>query len=233
MGGLGRNAMADGDRKMIRVVGFFFGVVIGISLLAAVVDAPTRERAAVLVEDLSRLVFATTNRRATETKIHTPRSIAAPEPAQSSGVRLAEARSVEAKELRTDAVGQSDETLNNAPIESIQRTTSPVDSAVAPETRLEQQGGSNPKNSIATNDVSNRAPEFQEWQPVWQAFRSELSAKGFAGQLQRLTGLEYRVRRASPWNYQVEFAFADAGQRDTVLRDIETKTGLGLMEIQP
>ena len=72
-----------------------------------------------------------------------------------------------------------------------------------------------------------------EWEPVWRAFRSELSAKGFANHLKNLTGQEYRIRRTFPWAYQVEVAYTDEGQRDAVLREIQSKTGLGLMGTTP
>jgi hypothetical protein len=71
------------------------------------------------------------------------------------------------------------------------------------------------------------------WEPVWRAFRSELSAKGFADHLERLTGQEYRVRRTSPWAYQVELPYFDEAQRDAALHEIQSKTGLLLMERRP
>jgi len=162
-----------------------------------------------------------------------PREIAAPTPTPSTAVRLVESRSVEETQFRTDANEQSDETLIDAPTEPAQTIASTADSAAVPVTKPEPQTVSDAIKTTATTAASSRVPEVQVWQPVWQAFRSELSAKGFAGQLRRLTGQEYRVRRASPWTYQVELAYADEGQRDAVLREIQAKTGLGLMETQP
>lgn len=74
-------------------------------------------------------------------------------------------------------------------------------------------------------------PVFQDtivWQPLWTAFHSELSARGFASRLEHLTGREYRVRRASPWSYQVEVAYKDEEQRDALIEEIQQRTGLVL-----
>ena len=66
------------------------------------------------------------------------------------------------------------------------------------------------------------------WHSVWRPFRSELSARGFAERLANVTGREYRVRRVSPWAYQVELAYANEADKLTALRQIESSTGLGV-----
>ena len=76
--------------------------------------------------------------------------------------------------------------------------------------------------TIATVPTS----ETRKWHPVWEAFRSELSAKGFADHLKRLTQHEFRVRRQSAWTYQVEFAYATDTELTEALDDIQTRAGV-------
>ncbi len=64
------------------------------------------------------------------------------------------------------------------------------------------------------------------WAPVWESFRSELSARGFAGRLQTLTGFEYQVVSVPPRRYQVQVAHTDEAERLTRLARIESMTGL-------
>ena len=66
------------------------------------------------------------------------------------------------------------------------------------------------------------------WQPVWQPFLSELSAKGFAQRLARLTGLDYRVSEAGRGRYEVAVAYSTEDERDAHLARIESVTGLSL-----
>ena len=71
------------------------------------------------------------------------------------------------------------------------------------------------------------------WHAVWNPFRSELSASGFADRLTRLTDGEYRVRRVSVGAYQVEVSYdPDTGVGDTLMQ-IQMMTGLRIGESQP
>jgi hypothetical protein len=44
------------------------------------------------------------------------------------------------------------------------------------------------------------------WFAFWSPFRSELAATGFVSELQRTTGLDYRVVKLKPGVYEVAFA---------------------------
>ncbi len=68
------------------------------------------------------------------------------------------------------------------------------------------------------------------WHAVWKDFRSELSARGFAEQLQRLTGREFRVAGQGPGSYQVQLGYRNAGDLQAVMSDIHEKTGLQLLD---
>jgi len=61
---------------------------------------------------------------------------------------------------------------------------------------------------------------------VWQAFRSEMSARGFARHLQE--NLEHRleVEKAAPGQYLVGFRYDSAAERDQVLHEIAEIMGI-------
>ena len=74
------------------------------------------------------------------------------------------------------------------------------------------------------------APAQQGWTPIWQPFLSELSARGFAHRLSRLTDFDYRVSRLGAGRYQVELAYDSAEERNALLARIESITGLSLAD---
>ncbi len=217
---------------MFRLIGFLTGVAVTVVALAAVVDAPTRERAKVLATafaartlDLaerissegggrdSQVVTGTPDLGARDPVVHHPApsedteatTVASTQPVSDPRARIP-------GDERVDRAPQPDTSLSSAAERS---TGAAPDRAVPPERRF---------------DATAAGPA---WEPVWRAFRSELSAKGFAGHLERVTGQAYRVRRTSPWTYQVELRYRDAAERDSLLREIESRTGLGLVGESP
>ena len=84
-------------------------------------------------------------------------------------------------------------------------TTAPVDTVEEPEPATERQ-----------------------WYAFWSPFRSEIAADGFVAQLQRTTGLDFRVIKLKPGVYEVAFAYADDTDIQDKLAQISTATGLDL-----
>ena len=68
----------------------------------------------------------------------------------------------------------------------------------------------------------------QNWFAFWSPFRSEIAADGFIAELQRTTGLDYRVVKLKPGVYEVAFAYSDPLDRDTKLDRIAAATGLDM-----
>lgn len=66
------------------------------------------------------------------------------------------------------------------------------------------------------------------WYSFWNPFRSEIAAKGFVSQLERVTGLDYRVVKVETGVYEVAFAYHDDSERRTKLSQISAATGLDL-----
>lgn len=71
-------------------------------------------------------------------------------------------------------------------------------------------------------------PIEQHWYAFWSPFRSKIAADGFVSQLQRATGLDYRVVKLKPGVYEVAFAYADASDIEHKLAQISSATGLDL-----
>ena len=69
-----------------------------------------------------------------------------------------------------------------------------------------------------------------QWYAFWSPFRSEVAANGFVDQLQRVTGLDYRVVKVKPGVYEVAFAYEDDQDITASLSQISAATGLQLPE---
>lgn len=98
------------------------------------------------------------------------------------------------------------------------------------------------EESAATNDLKTEAlpeapnlvndyPGLQEelqWYSFWNPFRSEIAARGFVTQLEKVTGLDYRVVKVKTGVYEVAFAYDNDVERRTKLSQISAATGLEL-----
>ncbi len=66
------------------------------------------------------------------------------------------------------------------------------------------------------------------WYSFWNPFRSEIAANGFVTQLEKVTGLDYRVVKIKAGVYEVTFAYQSDNERRTKLTQISSATGLDL-----
>lgn len=72
--------------------------------------------------------------------------------------------------------------------------------------------------------------DMQQWYAFWSPFRTEIAANGFVTQLQRVTGLDYRVVKVKTGVYEVAFAYGNDDEIMTNLSQIAAATGLQLPE---
>jgi len=80
-------------------------------------------------------------------------------------------------------------------------------------------------------EIPDAAPvATPQWYAFWSPFRSEVAANGFVDQLQRVTGLDYRVVKVKPGVYEVAFAYEDDQDITANLSQISAATGLQLPE---
>ena len=80
-------------------------------------------------------------------------------------------------------------------------------------------------------DLADVNPAIQDeslWYSFWNPFRSEIAARGFVTQLEKVTGLDYRVVKVKTGVYEVAFAYGDDVERRTKLSQISAATGLDL-----
>jgi hypothetical protein len=95
------------------------------------------------------------------------------------------------------------------------------------------EGSPEPVPEVVEEDpeVSNSEealPQASEeyWYAFWSPFRSELAANGFVSQLQRTTGMDYRVVQLKPGVYEVAFAYEAETDIENKLAAISAATGL-------
>jgi len=82
-----------------------------------------------------------------------------------------------------------------------------------------------PATVTAIDAVPQQEPS---WYSFWNPFRSEIAASGFVAQLERVTGIDYRVVKVKSGVYEVAFAYYDDEERRTKLSQIAAATGLEL-----
>lgn len=70
--------------------------------------------------------------------------------------------------------------------------------------------------------------DTQQWYAFWSPFRTEIAATGFVAQLQRVTGLDYRVVKVKTGVYEVAFAYGDDNEIMSNISQISAATGLQL-----
>ena len=88
-----------------------------------------------------------------------------------------------------------------------------------------------PQRDEPADDIPIVEPQAPlQWYAFWSPFRSEVAANGFVDQLQRVTGLDYRVVKVKPGVYEVAFAYEDDQDITVNLTQISAATGLQLPE---
>jgi hypothetical protein len=68
------------------------------------------------------------------------------------------------------------------------------------------------------------------WHSFWNPFHSRIAAEGFVGQLEKVTGLDYRVVKIKTGVYEVTFAYESDAERRNKISRIAAATGLDLPE---
>jgi len=97
-----------------------------------------------------------------------------------------------------------------------------------PESQIEPEP--EPEPEIIEAAPGEALDDLQQWYAFWSPFRSEIAASGFVDQLQRVTGLDYRVVKIKPGVYEVAFAYIHDAEITDSLSQITAATGLQLPE---
>lgn len=201
---------------MARLVGFASGAVFGVAVLIAIVDEPGRDRARQWLAAASIAVLDA---------VDPPSGVRVSEDGEF--VTLPSASSLEKPDVAvTTATDSFTWQARHLADEQPVGDTASEHTDVAPR-RPPEEG------RTVTLPANSDSLEARVWQPVWKAFRNELSAQGFARRLEQVSGERYRVRRVSKQTYQVEMAYVEPERRDAALREVQSKTGLELTEGSP
>ena len=84
---------------------------------------------------------------------------------------------------------------------------------------------------LPTPSLTDIANYEQHWHEFWNPFRSEIAARGFVTQLEKVTGLDYRITKLEAGVYQVGFAYMDDNERLAKISQITAATGLEFPEL--
>ena len=99
----------------------------------------------------------------------------------------------------------------------------PGDNGIAPR-EVEEM----PQHETDVVDEQSGKQQDLQWYSFWNPFHSEIAARGFVSQLEKVTGLDYRVVKVKTGVYEVAFAYADDVERHDKLAQIAAATGLDL-----
>ena len=162
-----------------------------------------------------------------------------------SGVFLLVLSAGNSPTLVKEVVSSEADTLTRVKGSAADVTVEPaVDSATLPEADIaslagESQPGVKDKGFVLdpqswnqsmadyeTDDLNDTAAASRY--QVWSPFHSEWAAQGFARRLALATDVPMEVVNEASGNYQVVFSYRDDGERQTLVRHIETVTGLEL-----
>jgi hypothetical protein len=116
-------------------------------------------------------------------------------------------------------------------METIRITESPttvepaVDTVAEPAVEVYEEPLIEPTIEVAVESPAPQ-PQTEHWYAFWSPFRSELAANGFVSQLQRTTGMDYRVVRLKPGVYEVAFLYEGEDDIESKLVAISAATGL-------
>lgn len=124
------------------------------------------------------------------------------------------------------AAPQPDPAQPVEPIEEIDREEQTLTTGV--EMPAEPDVAAENLEDIFTAPEPAPTSEPDNWYAFWSPFRSELAADGFISELQRTTGLDYRVVKLKPGVYEVAFAYTDPTDRQAKLAQISAATGLDM-----
>lgn len=108
--------------------------------------------------------------------------------------------------------------------------TDPGDETDAPVDPAEPALPSPPATDVIEREegTATVAEDGAGWVGFFTPFRSEASARGFAQHLEAATGRQFRVARAGPGDYRVEFRIVPEEDRDARIAEIEAASGLAL-----
>lgn len=218
---------------MIRLAGILLGSTLAVAILLALFGVPRFERqstpsdSGVITLPLQSAVSQANPTRRTDSQADTIQANPAePEALPAEPTQAAETPAGPATEAGGTEYGRSGLDVPGTSLAGSERIdTYPDNPGEGPtepeaiETHPEHPG---------EGPAGSEAVEALQWYAFWSPFRSEIAATGFITQLQRVTGLDYRVVKVKPGVYEVAFAYNDGEELTASLSQISRATGLDM-----
>jgi hypothetical protein len=139
---------------------------------------------------------------------------------------------VEAIKANIEAIGNNMADEISEIVERMETEEAPTEQVVKMETEEPAPPLPPPlQDELVVETVSAPDPIIENdlrWYSFWNPFRSEIAANGFVTQLEKVTGLDYRVVKIKAGVYEVTFAYQNDTERRTKLSQISSATGLDL-----
>ncbi len=157
-----------------------------------------------------------------------PRFSNTPEPVQPNPERVVEHEAAATPEPLDD---QEPQVMGPEPQPAVETPVAETQTAETPLFQPREEPDDTPPSvpDVPPSPVEEAPAEIPEnWYAFWSPFRSEIAADGFVTELQRTTGLDYRVVKLKPGVYEVAFAYSDEHDIQDKLTRISTATGLDL-----
>lgn len=195
---------------MIRLLGFFVGSATSIALILVILGVPEIN----FSEQLLDAETAETALQIVENEIEGFKV--------NAGEVLDEIKDETRNEFTDAVAGLIDELpppeIPAEPLESVVDLAAPA----------EQLGADLPP--VAPIDLTNGTTIGSDlkWHAFWTPFRSQIAANGFVSQLEKVTGLDYRVIKTKTAVYEVAFGYEDDAERRDNMSLIASATGLDL-----
>lgn len=118
------------------------------------------------------------------------------------------------------------------PIEELVEELVEEEAAIAAEPIAESSAETIADNTLESVEIPADPQDIfnaeQHWHEFWNPFRSEIAARGFVSQLEKVTGLDYRINKVEAGIYQVGFAYTSEDERRSKISLISAATGLDL-----
>ena len=195
---------------MFKLLGFLLGSAVSVAAIVLLLGMPEFH--------LSNLADADSRFDAAVEKLKEKRPAVEPEPVVETPPEIADAEATETM----NTTNENTDIADNAGLEA-----ETYAEAERPTTPFELPG---PDDALESADTAALAETVNEasWYAFWNPFRSEIAARGFVAQLEKVTGLDYRIVKVKAGVYQVAFAYADDQERLARLSQIQAATGLDL-----
>ena len=202
---------------MIRILGFLVGSAVSIGMMLLLLGVPDINLSRPLIED-------------TELE---------------SVAQIVEAVTADLESVAIETIEAVSEFVDDEFVDDLPTTDLPAEQQAASNSEdadlLSEEltpGISQNKSQIAsfppepgTATVINDSPGNDlRWHSFWNPFRSAIAANGFVSQLEKVTGLDYRIVKIKTGVYEVTFAYENDTERRTKLTQIASATGLDLPE---